>query len=113
MCRFASAHCLRSSRAKVRFKKNAIEPPRTPRLRRRGKSMSEEVPVWRQAIKDESHPLHRAAWILFGKNFNADYAAQALEAQKDDVIGFCTMLLDSRELYPSSALGGGNAPVNA
>jgi hypothetical protein len=75
--------------------------------------MSEEMPIWRQAIKDENHPMHRAAWILFGKNFNASYAAQALEAQKDDVVGFCTMLLDSRELYPSSALGGGNAPVNA
>src|SRR5258708_6960747 len=75
--------------------------------------MSEEISVWRQAIKDEQHPLHRAAWTLFGKNFDVDYAGSTLEVQKDDVVGFCTLLLDARELYPESALGGGNAPVNA
>jgi hypothetical protein len=75
--------------------------------------MSEGTPIWRQAIKNEQHPLHRAAWLLFGKDFNVGYAAPILEAQKDDVVGFCLMLLDSPELYPSSALGSGNAPVNA
>ena len=75
--------------------------------------MSEEMPIWRQAIKDEQHPLHRAAWILFGKNFDAAYAGSTLEAQKNDVVGFCMLLLDGRELYPESALGSGNAPVNA
>jgi len=75
--------------------------------------MSEEMPIWRQAIKDEKHPLHRAAWTLFSKDFDVASAGSRLEAQKDDVVGFCTLLLDSRELYPESALGGGNAPVHA
>jgi len=75
--------------------------------------MSEEMPIWRQAIKDDQHPLHRAAWQLFSKDFDARRAGAALEAQKEDVVGFCTLLLDSRELYPEGALGGGNAPVNA
>jgi hypothetical protein len=119
MCRFASARYLRLSQVKARFENTkAIEPPSRQERQVQDreckrKSMSEEVPLWRQAIKEDSHPLHRAAWILFGKNFNANYAAQALEGQKEDVVGFCTMLLDTRELYPESALGGGNAPVNA
>lgn len=75
--------------------------------------MSEELPIWRQAIKEDQHPLHRAAWMLFSKDFDASRVGAALEAQKDDVVGFCTLLLDSPELYPESALGSGNAPVNA
>jgi hypothetical protein len=75
--------------------------------------MSEEMPIWRQAIKDEQHPLHRAAWILFSRDFDVASAASRLEDQKEDVVGFCTLLLDDRTLYPESALGGGNAPVHA
>jgi hypothetical protein len=75
--------------------------------------MSEAIPIWRQAIKEDQHPLHRAAWILFSNDFNVKRAGAALETQKDDVVGFCTLLLDSRELYPEGALGGGSAPVNA
>ena len=75
--------------------------------------MSEEMSIWRQALKDEKHPLNRAAWILFGKDFDVEYAEKKLEAQKEDVIGFCTLLLDSQELYPDSALGSGKAPANA
>ena len=75
--------------------------------------MSEAIPIWRQAIKEDQHPLHRAAWMLFSKDFNVSRAGAALEAQKEDVVGFCSLLLDSRELYPEGALGGGSAPVNA
>jgi hypothetical protein len=75
--------------------------------------MSEEMPIWRQAIKDDQHPLNKAAWTLFSRAFNVERAAQTLASQKDDVIGFCTLLLDSRELYPDSALGNGSAPVHA
>lgn len=75
--------------------------------------MSEEMPVWRQAIANDQHPLHRAAWMLFSKDFDVARAVTRLEDQKDDVIGFCMLLLDSPELYPSSALGSGGAPVHA
>jgi hypothetical protein len=75
--------------------------------------MSEEIPIWRQAIKDEQHPLNRAAWQLFGKDFDVYRAEEALSAQKDDVVGFCMVLMDARELYALGALGGGKAPANA
>src|SRR6266498_2370382 len=75
--------------------------------------MSEDMPIWRQAIKNEQHPLHQAAWTLFSKDFDVDAAASRLEDQKEDVVGFCMLLLDTPELYPQRALGGGNAPVNA
>ena len=75
--------------------------------------MTEEMPIWRQALKDDQHPLNRAAWMLFSRDFDVASAGSRLEAQKEDVIGFCTVLLDDRDLYPVSALGGGNAPVHA
>lgn len=75
--------------------------------------MSEEVPVWRQAINDENHPLHRAAWILFSKDMNPKYAQDVLAGQKADVITFCNQILDTDELYNSENLGGGDAPIHA
>ncbi len=75
--------------------------------------MSEELPIWRQALKNEKHPLNRAAWLLFSKDLNVERAGTALSEQKDEVIAFCNLLLDARELYPSEALGGGNAPIHA
>lgn len=75
--------------------------------------MSESVPVWRQALSDDQHPLHRAAWMLFSKNFNLKYAEEALLPQQDEVVAFCNTILDARELYPAEALGAGNAPVHA
>lgn len=75
--------------------------------------MSEIVPVWRQALKDEQHPLNRAAWMLFSKNFNLKYAQEVLLPQQDDVVAFCNDILDDRSLYPVEAMGGGNAPVHA
>ena len=75
--------------------------------------MSEETPIWRQAIKDEQHPLHRAAWLLFSQNFNLKYAEQVLAPQKEEVITFCNLILDTDELYNGETLGSGNAPINA
>ncbi len=75
--------------------------------------MSEVIPVWRQAINDEQHPLNRAAWMLFSKSFNLKYAQEALLPQQDEVVAFCNGILDDRSLYPVEALGGGNAPVHA
>lgn len=75
--------------------------------------MSEAQPVWRQAVRDEQHPLHRAAWILFGQSLNLNVVNQTLSAQKDDIVEFCHLILDTNELYKPSALGSGNAPLNA
>lgn len=75
--------------------------------------MSEEIPVWRQALKDEQHPLNKAAWTLFSEEISLKYADRALVDQKDEVVTFCTLILDTEELYAEEALGGGNAPINA
>ncbi|MBI5668011.1 MAG: hypothetical protein HZC41_08365 [Chloroflexi bacterium] len=75
--------------------------------------MSEEMPIWRQAIHDSQHPLHRAAWLLFSEHFNVDYAAQVLESQKDTVLDFIYLILDTDDLYQVESLGSGFAPINA
>lgn len=75
--------------------------------------MSEEIPVWRQALKDESHPFHRAAWMLFSKEVSLKYAERVMAEQKDEVVNFCNLILDADELYNEAALGGGDAPIHA
>lgn len=75
--------------------------------------MSEEIAVWRQAIQDEQHPLNRAAWMLFSKEMNVKYAERVLAEQKDDVIAFCNLILDTDALYDGKSLGSGNAPIHA
>lgn len=75
--------------------------------------MSEEIPVWRQALKDEQNPLNKAAWALFSEEISLKYADRVLEAQKDEVVNFCSLILDTEQLYAEEALGGGNAPINA
>ncbi len=75
--------------------------------------MSEAVPVWRLAIKDEQHPLHKAAWELFRKDMSIKYADRVLAEQKDEVVGLCNLILDTDDLYEENALGGGEAPINA
>jgi HEAT repeat protein len=72
-----------------------------------------ELPIWRQAIQDEQHPLHRAAWMLFSPSLNAPYAAQALADQREAVLDFINTILDTEELYLDSSLGKGFAPPNA
>jgi hypothetical protein len=72
-----------------------------------------DEPIWRQAIRDEQHPLHRAAWQLFSPSFNVRYSAETLAPQKDEVVAFANMILDTPELYEDSSLGSGSAPLNA
>ncbi len=75
--------------------------------------MSEDIPVWRQALKDERNPLNKAAWTLFSDDISLKYADRALAEQKDEVVNFCNLILDTQELYAEEAFGGGNAPINA
>lgn len=74
--------------------------------------MTDETPIWRQAIKDEQHPLHRAAWILFSEKPNPQYVDRVLADQKGQVVEFIYQILDTEELYWEESLGGGNAPIN-
>lgn len=77
--------------------------------------MSEQDPVaiWREALKDSSHPRHRAAWLLFPDRVNIKAAAKQLADQKEAVVGYLYEILDTEALYNIDSLGRGNAPINA
>ncbi len=76
-------------------------------------SDTDTTPLWRQALKDSSHPLYAAAWFLFTEKMNLELAAQRLADQKEQVIPFLNKILDSPDLYLSTSLGSGVAPGNA
>jgi hypothetical protein len=71
------------------------------------------LPVWRQALNDSSHPLYAAAWTIFGAEMNLDAADKRLADHKEQVIPFLMDILDTPELYDETALGSGDAPINA
>ena len=77
--------------------------------------MNEQDPVavWREALKDSSHPRHRVAWLLFPDRVNIKAAAKQLADQKEEVIGYLYEILDTDALYNMESLGRGNAPINA
>jgi hypothetical protein len=71
------------------------------------------VAIWREAIKDDQHPRHRAAWLLFTKGMSPKGAAKLLAATKDDVILWLYEILDTEALYDEGSFGDGDAPINA
>lgn len=77
--------------------------------------MTEDIPVWRRAIQEQDHPLHRIAWVLFEPEriFHAKFIDRILPEKRADVVAFCYLLLDTDDLYEENALGGGYAPVHA
>jgi hypothetical protein len=75
--------------------------------------MTDEQPIWRIALKDEQHPLHRATWILFSKNMKVEKATVKLEEKRDIVIPLILAILEDQSLEYESALGSGSAPINA
>ncbi len=76
-------------------------------------SDTDTTPVWRQALKDSSHPLYAASWLIFSEKMNPEVAAQRLADQKEQIIPFLYTILDTPELYLDTGLGSGHAPVNA
>ena len=75
--------------------------------------MDETVAIWRAAMKDETHPRHRAAWLLFSPKANAKSAARLLQEQSLDVIPWLYEILDTPELATETSLGKGKAPTQA
>jgi hypothetical protein len=73
----------------------------------------DEQSTWKLAIKDSSHPLHQATWLLFAENMNVKGAAKLLAAQREEVIVYLYQILDALELRLETAFGGGFAPINA
>jgi hypothetical protein len=72
-----------------------------------------EQPIWRLAIKDSSHPLHQATWLLFTENMNLQAALKLLTPQREKVIEYLLQIIDTDELYLEKAFGGGFAPAHA
>lgn len=72
----------------------------------------EKLPVWKEASKDNQHPLHQATWLLFAEKFNAKYADKQLAAKKDEIIEYMYLILDTEELYYNESFGSGYAPAH-
>ena len=75
--------------------------------------MSDNLPIWRQAISDSNHTLNKAAWIIFSEHMKPEFADKQLVDQKDEVIPFLYEILDTPTLLDDTSLGSGNAPINA
>lgn len=75
--------------------------------------MSEELPIWRQALKDSTHPLYSAAWLIFSEKMKLDAADKLLAERKAEIIPFLLDILRTPDLQLESSLGGGEAPINA
>lgn len=75
--------------------------------------MSDVIDTWRAALKDESSPRYRAAWLLFVGEFDAAYAAKQLADVRDQVVEWLFEILDTPELYEANSLGKGKAAEHA
>lgn len=71
-----------------------------------------QTPVYRQALTDAEHPLHRVVWELFQPRMDVERTAQRLDDQREEVIAFVCDLFQARELYEPRSLGGGEVPYN-
>jgi hypothetical protein len=76
--------------------------------------MTDDIPIWRQAVQDKAHPLNQATWLIFAaENISLKLADRQLADKRDAVIPYCTLILDTDALYEETALGKGFAPANA
>lgn len=75
--------------------------------------MEDRIAVWREALRDASHPRHQVAWLLFTGAFNAEFAGRRLAEQKEAVLPYLFQILDTPQLYSSDSLGEGYAPIHA
>ncbi len=75
--------------------------------------MEDNISIWREALRDASHPRHQVAWLLFAKTFDAEFAGRRLAEQKEAVIPWLFEILDTPELYSADSLGEGYAPIHA
>lgn len=71
-----------------------------------------EIPEWRKAINDSSHPMSDLAWRLFQEEFNAEKTAKRYADRREEALPFLYLILDADELYYEQSLGSGYAPIN-
>jgi len=72
-----------------------------------------ERPIWREAMKDKSHPLHQATWTIFREKMSLKTVDRVLSDQKETVIPFLFAILEDENLEYEGSLGNGFAPVHA
>lgn len=72
-----------------------------------------DLPVWRVALNDSSHPMYSIAWAVFREKFNTERVADKFADRRDEILPFLYAILDADELYAERSLGGGFAPINA
>lgn len=72
-----------------------------------------DVPVWRAALNDSSHPMYSIAWDVFQERFNTERVAQKHAERRDEILPFLYAILDTDALYAEGSLGSGFAPINA
>lgn len=72
-----------------------------------------EIPVWRAALNDNSHPMYSIAWDVFRESFNIERVAQKYAERRDEILPFLYAILNTDTLYYEESLGGGFAPINA
>ncbi len=75
--------------------------------------MDDPTAVWREALKDDSHPRYKLAWAIFPETMNVSRAARRLEADKDVHIPLLLEILETGDLYDEDSLGEGYAPIHA
>ena len=72
-----------------------------------------EIPVWRAALNDSSHPMHSIACDVFQEKFNAERVAKKHAERSDQIVPFLYAILDTEELHFMESPSGGFAPPNA
>lgn len=77
----------------------------------KGDTVTDEI--WRVALRDKTHPLHKATMLLFTERFNAKMAAKQLAPQQDEIIEYLCHILDHHELYAEGSFGDGHGPMHA
>ena len=58
-----------------------------------------DVPVWRAALNDSSHPMYSVACDGFQERFNAGRVAQKHAERRDKILPFLYAILDTDALY--------------
>lgn len=75
--------------------------------------MSDSTPIWRQAIQDNTHPLHSITWSLFSPKFKTEKIAQTYANQQETLLPYLKQIMATEKLYEKGSLGSGYAPANA
>jgi hypothetical protein len=75
--------------------------------------MSENVPVWREALTNRDHELYPVAWTVFMERMNAEVANERLADLKEQAIPLLSAIIEDEYLHTEEAPGDGKAPINA